>query len=100
MTAQPRKHRDREPGPAAFLRRASGPQPPEGNIAAGTASRAGRDSHGGWLAYSVHEAARLTGLSNDLLYDQTRLSNLACVKVGMWRLITCQHLQQFPGIAS
>ena len=52
------------------------------------------------LAYSVDEAARLTGLSRDLLYDQMRLSNLACVKVGMWRLITCQHLQQFLGIAS
>ena len=99
MTAQPRKHRDREPGPADSPRRTSGP-PPEGNIAAGTASRAGRDSHGGWLACSVHEAARLTGLSRDLLYDQMRLSNLACVKVGTWRLITCQHLQQFLGIAS
>ena len=100
MTAQPRKHRDREPGPADSPRRTSGPPPSEGNIAAGTASRAGRDSHGGWLACSVHEAARLTGLSRDLLYDQMRLSNLACVKVGTWRLITCQHLQQFLGIAS
>ena len=100
MTAQPRQHRDREPGPADSPRRTSGPPPPEDDIAAGTASRAGRDSHGGWLACSVHEAARLTGLSRDLLYDQMRLSNLACVKVGTWRLITCQHLQQFPGIAS
>jgi len=29
-----------------------------------------------------------------------RLSNLACVKAGTWRLVTCQHLQQFPGTAS
>jgi hypothetical protein len=29
-----------------------------------------------------------------------RLSNLECVKVGTWRLITCQHLQQFLGTAS
>jgi len=100
MTVQPRKHRDREPGPADSPRRTSGPPPPEGNIAAEIARRAGRDSHGGCLACSVQEAARLTSLSCDLLYDQMRLSNLACVKVGMWRLITCQHLQQFLGIAS
>ena len=68
MTAQPRKHRDREPGPAASPRRASGP-PPEGDIAAGTASRAGPDSHGGLACLSVDEAARLTGPSRDLLYE-------------------------------
>ena len=100
MTAQPRKHRDREPGPADSPRRTSGPPPSEGDIAAGTASRAGRDSHGGCLAYSVDEAARLTSLSRDLLHDQMRLGNLARVKVGTWRLITRQHLQQFLGIAS
>jgi hypothetical protein len=100
MTAQPRKHRDREPGPADSPRRTSGPPPPDGNTAAGTASRAGPDSHGGRLACSVHEAARLTGLSRGLLHDQMRLSNLACVKAGTWRLITCQHPQQLPGSAS
>ena len=100
MTAQPRRHRDREPGPGGSPRRTSGPPPPEGNIAAGTASRAGPDSHGGWLARSVHEAARLTGLSRDLPYDQMRLSNLVCISGGTRRLITCQHLQQFPGSAS
>jgi hypothetical protein len=100
MTAQPRKHRDREPEPADSPRPTSGPPPPEYDIAAGTASRAGRDPHGEWLAYSVDEAVRVTGLSCGLLDDQTRPSNLACVKVGTWRLISCQHLQQFPGIAS
>ena len=100
MTAQPGKHRDREPGPADSLRRTSGPPPSEGNIAAGTASRAGRHSHGGCPTYSVQEAARLTGLSRVLLHDQMRLSNLTRVKVGTWRLITCQHLQQFLGTAS
>jgi hypothetical protein len=100
MTAQPGKHRDREPGPADSLRRTSGPPPSEGNISAGTASRAGRHSHGGCLTYSVQEAARLTGLSRVLLHDQMRLNNLACVKVGTWRLITCQHLQHFLGTAS
>lgn len=51
------------------------------------------------LAYSVDEAARLTGLSRDLLYDQMRLGNLSYVKVGRRRLITRQHLQQFLGDA-
>ena len=99
MTAQPRRHRDREPGPAGVPRRASGPAPPDDDIAA-AASRAGQDAHGGRLAYSVDEAARLTGLSRDLLYDEMRRGNLAYVKVGRRRLITRQHLQQFLGIAS
>ena len=54
----------------------------------------------GGCAYSVDEAARLTGLSRDLLYDEMRRGNLAYVKVGRRRLITRQHLQQFLGIAS
>ena len=54
---------------------------------------------GAWPAPS-DEAARLTGPSRDLLYDQMRLGNLARVKVGTRRLITRQHLQQFLGIAS
>ena len=29
-----------------------------------------------------------------------RLGNLACVKASRWRLLTCQHLPQFPGTAS
>ena len=99
MTAQPRRHRDREPGPAGSPRRTSGP-PLEGIIAANTSGRAGRDSHGGWLSCSVSEAARLTSLSRDLLYDEMRRGNLASVKVGRRRLITHQHLQQFLGIAS
>ena len=100
MTAQPGKHRDREPGPADSLRRTSGPPPSEGNIATGTASRARRHSHGGCLACSVPGPARPTSLSRDLLHDQMRLSNLARVKVGTWRLITCQHRQHFLGTAS
>ena len=97
MTAQPRQHRDREPGPADSPRRASGP-PPEGTIAAGTAGRAGRDSHDGRLARSAHEAARLTGLSRDLLYDEMRRGHLNYIKIGRRRLITRQHLEQFLNI--
>jgi len=52
------------------------------------------------LAYSVDEAARLTGLSRDLLYDQMRRGNLRYVKIGRRRIITRQHLEQFPGVAS
>ena len=49
------------------------------------------------LAYSVDEAARLTGLSRDLLYDEMRRGNLTYLKVGRRRLITRRHLQQFLG---
>ena len=52
------------------------------------------------LAYSVDEAARLTGLSRDLLYDQMRRGKLPYVKIGRRRLITRQHLGQFLGVAS
>ncbi len=51
------------------------------------------------LAYSVGEAAQLTGLSRDLLYDQMRRGNLRYVKIGRRRLITRQHLEQFLGVA-
>jgi len=52
------------------------------------------------LAYSVQEAARMTGLSRDLLYDQVRRGNLSYIKIGRRRLITRQHLQRFLGLAS
>jgi excisionase family DNA binding protein len=52
------------------------------------------------LAYSVDEAARLTGLSRDLLYDQMRRGKLCYVKIGRRRVITRQHLEQFLGVAS
>ena len=51
------------------------------------------------LAYSVSGAARLTGLSRDLLYDQRWRGNLPYVKIGR-RLITRQHLELFLGVAS
>ena len=99
MTASPRRHQDRKPGPAGVPRRSPGPVPPGGDAAA-AASPAGQDPPSGRLAYSVDEAALLTGLSRDLLYDEMRRGNLAYVKVGRRRLITRQHLQQFLGIAS
>jgi excisionase family DNA binding protein len=47
------------------------------------------------LAYSVEEAAQITGLSRDLLYDQMRAGRLAYLKVGRRRIITRQHLEAF-----
>ncbi len=50
------------------------------------------------LAYSVDEAAFLTGLSRDLLYDELRRGNLHYRKVGRRRLITRQNLEEFLGL--
>ncbi len=47
------------------------------------------------LAYSVEEAARITGLSRDLLYAEMRAGRLAYLKVGRRRIITRQHLEAF-----
>ena len=96
MTARPRRQHDRKPGAAGPSWSAPDPAPPGDDIPAA----AGQDSQGGRLAYSVDEAALLTGLSRDLLYDEMRRGNLAYVKVGRRRLITRHHLQQFLGIAS
>ena len=99
MTIRPRRHHDQKPGPANLSRRASDPVPPGGDTTA-AAGQAGQDPYSGRLACSVDEAARLTGLSRDLLYDEMRRGHLTSVKVGRRRLITRQHLQQSPGIAS
>ena len=97
MTTRPRRHHEPKPGPATPPGRTTDPAPPGDDAAT---DRAGQDSPNGRLAYSVDEAARLTGLSRDLLYDEMRRGNLAYVKVGRRRLITRQHLNQFLGIAS
>jgi excisionase family DNA binding protein len=96
MTSRPRRRHDRKPGPAGSPRWTSDPAPSGDDNAA--AARQG--PHSGRLAYSVDEAARLTGLSRDLLYDEMRRGNLARVTAGTRRLITGQHLQQLLGIAS
>jgi excisionase family DNA binding protein len=99
MTTRPRRHHDRKPEPADVPRRASDPARP-GDDTTAAASQAGQDPPSGRLAYSVDEAARLTGLSRDLLYDEMCRGNLSYVKVGRRRVITRQHLQEFLGIAS
>jgi len=53
------------------------------------------DPPGERLAYSVAEAAFITGLSRDLLYDQMRAGKLVYLKVGRRRLITRQNLEAF-----
>ena len=98
MTARPRWHPDRKPDPAVPSRSGSDRVSPDRDVAA--ADHPGQDMSGGRLAYSVDEAALLTGLSRDLLYDEMRRGNLTYVKVGRRRLITRQHLNQFLGIAS
>ena len=102
MTSRPRRHHDRRPGPAEVPRRIPDPAPlgDDSAAAASQAGQAGQGPHSGRLAYSVNEAARLTGLSRDLLCDEMRRGDLASVKVGRRRLITRQHLRQFLGIAS
>jgi excisionase family DNA binding protein len=100
MTTRPGRSHERNPGPATQPGRTSDPAPPGDTTTTSAADRGGQDSPGGRLAYSVDEAARLTGLSRDLLYDEMRRGNLAYLKVGRRRLITRQHLNQFLGIAS
>ncbi len=100
MTSQPGQRRTPEPGSVGPPRAAPGPARPDNDSTAAVPSRSGRNPQDERLAYSVEEAAQLTGLSRDLLYDEMRRGNLASVKVGRRRLITRQHLQQFPGIAS
>jgi len=50
------------------------------------------------LAYSVDEAAKVTGLSRDLLYDQMRAGKLGYLKIGRRRIITREHLAAFLAI--
>ena len=84
--------------PGSEIRRPDTTMSP-GTPVSGT-SPATPDSNAERLAYSVDEAARLTGLSRDLLYDQMRRGKLPYVKIGRRRLITRQHLEQFLGVAS
>jgi excisionase family DNA binding protein len=52
------------------------------------------------MAYSVDEAAAVTGLSRDLLYDQMRTGKLGYLKVGRRRIITREHLAAFLALQS
>jgi excisionase family DNA binding protein len=52
------------------------------------------------IAFSVDEAAAVTGLSRDLLYDQMRTGKLGYLKVGRRRIITREHLAAFLAVQS
>ena len=52
------------------------------------------------LAYSVDEAAKVTGLSRDLLHEQMRAGKLGYLKIGRRRIITRDHLAAFLVIRS
>lgn len=77
--------------PASTATNAPAPTPSEAN-----APESGPSAER--LAYSVNEAAHLTGLSRDLLYDEMRRGHLDYIKIGRRRLITRKHLEQFLGI--
>jgi excisionase family DNA binding protein len=62
-------------------------------------SGARADSLADRVAYSVDEAARITRLSRDLLYDQIRTGKLAYLNVGRRRIIACKHLDDFLALA-
>ncbi len=89
--AQPSRRPRRNPGTRSEQPLPGAPTPP-GAAGPGPLPPAER------LAYSVDEAARLTGLSRDLLYDQMRQGHLDYLKIGRRRLITRQHLEQFLAI--
>ena len=69
MSTRHRTHHARDPGPPDPGTRI--PAIPRATATAGT-GQPGPDPAAERLAYSVDEAARLTGLSRDLLYDQMR----------------------------
>lgn len=52
------------------------------------------------LAYSVDEAATVTGLSRDLLHDQMRTGKLGYLKIGRRWIITREHLAAFLALRS
>jgi len=89
-THNPRRRPGRAAVPGQTQAAASGPP----------AAETGPDLSAERLAYSVDEAASLTGLSRDLLYDEMRRGHLLYIKVGRRRIITRQHLQQFLGVTS
>jgi excisionase family DNA binding protein len=71
---------------------------PDGQLASMQAARSAVPL-AGRMAFSVTEAAFITGLSRDLLYDQMRAGNLAYLKIGRRRIITRQNLEAFLAAA-
>ena len=85
----------RRSGAFGPVRGAVSPLPARRADADAAAASRNADPPGERLAYSVAEAAFITGLSRDLLYDQMRAGKLAYLKVGRRRVITRQNLEAF-----
>jgi excisionase family DNA binding protein len=89
-----------------FPRRNGAPRPARSSPSPSLAQRTDTGTEPNWpghdaelpcerLAYSVAEAALITGLSRDLLYAQMRTGKLAYLKVGRRRIITRRSLDAF-----
>ncbi|MGH3303188.1 MAG: helix-turn-helix domain-containing protein [Streptosporangiaceae bacterium] len=84
---------DSRPGALRAVRGAH--SPPPARHADADAASPHADPPAERLAYSVAEAAAITGQSRDPLYDQMRAGKLAYLKVGRRRIITRRNLGAF-----
>jgi excisionase family DNA binding protein len=87
-----RHERHRTPADSSLRTDLSDGAPPADHDSSETSDISGLTDR---LAYSVAEAALITGLSRDLLYDEMRAGRLQYLKVGRRRIITRQHLDAF-----
>ena len=98
MTArsgQVRRLPDREQPPAGTSGRTGQGIPEQQAAGEETVALRSSDLMAERVAYSVAEAAFITGLSSDLLYAQMRAGKLAYLKVGRRRIITRRNLEAF-----
>ena len=86
---------DRGQPPAGTSGRASQALPEQQAVEEETAVLRSSDLLAERVAYSVAEAAFITGLSSDLLYAQMRAGKLSYLKVGRRRIITRRNLEAF-----
>ena len=98
MTAPGRQLRrlpDREQPPARTSGRTGQAIPEQETAGEETVALRSSDLLAERVAYSVGEAAFITGLSSDLLYSQMRAGKLGYLKVGRRRIITRRNLEAF-----
>ena len=86
---------EREQSPAGTSRRTGQGIPEQQTAGEETVTLRSTDLLAERVAYSVAEAAFITGLSSDLLYNQMRAGKLAYLKVGRRRIITRRNLEAF-----
>ena len=92
---QMRRLPDRGQPPAGTSDRTGQANPEPQTVGEETAILRSSDLLAERVAYSVAEAAFITGLSSDLLYAQMRAGKLAYLKVGRRRIITRRNLEAF-----